>query len=31
MMKLTLFIIKFTPYGIFGLVAEKVAQQDDLP
>ncbi len=30
MMKLTLFIIKFTPYGIFGLVAEKVAQQDDL-
>jgi proton glutamate symport protein len=31
MMKVTLFIIKFTPYGIFGLVAEKVAQQDDLP
>jgi proton glutamate symport protein len=30
MMKLTLFIIKFTPIGIFGLVAEKVAQQDDL-
>lgn len=30
MMKLTLFIIKFTPFGIFGLVAEKVAQQDDL-
>lgn len=30
MMKLTLFIIKFTPLGIFGLVAEKVAQQNDL-
>ena len=30
MMKLTLFIIKFTPLGIFGLVAEKVAQQEDL-
>lgn len=30
MMKLTLFIIKFTPLGIFGLVAEKVAQQDNL-
>ena len=30
MMKLTLFIIKFTPFGIFGLVAEKVAGQDDL-
>ncbi|MBE0639082.1 MAG: dicarboxylate/amino acid:cation symporter [Bacteroidales bacterium] len=30
MMKLTLFIIKFTPFGIFGLVAEKVAQQNDL-
>ncbi len=30
MMKLTLFIIKFTPLGIFGLVAEKVAGQDDL-
>ena len=30
MMKLTLFIIKFTPFGIFGLVAEKVAEQDDL-
>jgi Na+/H+-dicarboxylate symporter len=30
MMKLTMFIIKFTPFGIFGLVAEKVAQQDDL-
>ncbi len=30
MMKITLFIIKFTPLGIFGLVAEKVAQQEDL-
>lgn len=30
MMKLTMFIIKFTPFGIFGLVAEKVSQQTDL-
>jgi Na+/H+-dicarboxylate symporter len=30
MMKVTLFIIRFTPLGIFGLVAEKVAMQDDL-
>lgn len=30
MMKVTLFIIRFTPLGIFGLVAEKVAEQDDL-
>ena len=30
MMKLTMFIIKFTPFGIFGLVAEKVAAQEDL-
>ena len=30
MMKITLFIIKFTPLGIFGLVAEKVAQQENL-
>jgi len=30
MMKVTLFIIKFTPLGIFGLVAEKVALQSDL-
>ncbi len=29
-MKLTMFIIKFTPFGIFGLVAEKVSQQTDL-
>jgi proton glutamate symport protein len=30
MMKVTLFIIRFTPFGIFGLVAEKIAQQSDL-
>jgi len=30
MMKVTLFIIRFTPLGIFGLVADRVAQQDDL-
>ncbi|MCD4771844.1 MAG: dicarboxylate/amino acid:cation symporter [Bacteroidales bacterium] len=30
MMKITMFVIKFTPLGIFGLVAEKVAEQDDL-
>lgn len=30
MMRLTFFIIKFTPLGIFGLVAAKVAEQDDL-
>jgi Na+/H+-dicarboxylate symporter len=30
MMKITMFIIKFTPYGIFGLVAEKIADQEDL-
>lgn len=30
MMKVTLFIIRFTPFGIFGLVAEKIAQQDDV-
>lgn len=30
MMKLTLFIIKFTPIGIFGLVASKVAEQENL-
>lgn len=30
MMKVTLFIIRFTPFGIFGLVAERIAQQDDL-
>lgn len=30
MMKLTMFIIRFTPFGIFGLVAEKVAEQQNL-
>ena len=30
MMKLTLFVIKFTPLGIFGIVAKVVADQDDL-
>ncbi|MEA3446985.1 MAG: dicarboxylate/amino acid:cation symporter [Bacteroidota bacterium] len=30
MMKVTMFIIKFTPFGIFGLVASKIAAQDDL-
>jgi Na+/H+-dicarboxylate symporter len=30
MMKVTLFVIRFTPFGIFGLVADTVSQQDDL-
>lgn len=30
MMKITLFIIRFAPLGIFGLVAQKIAQQDNL-
>ena len=30
MMKLTMFIIKFTPLGILGIVAKVVAEQDDL-
>ena len=30
MMKLTLFVIKFTPIGIFGLIAGRIALQDDL-
>lgn len=30
MMKLTMFIVLFTPFGIFGLVAEKVSEQNDL-
>lgn len=30
MMKITLFIIRFTPLGIFGIVAKVVADQDDL-
>jgi len=30
MMKITLFVIKFTPFGIFGIVAKTVADQDHL-
>jgi len=30
MMKITEFVIKFTPYGVFGIVAFQVAQQKDL-
>jgi proton glutamate symport protein len=30
MMKFTLFVIRFTPLGIFGLMAEKIAMQKDL-
>ena len=30
MMQITLFVIKFTPFGIFGIVAKVVADQDDL-
>ncbi len=30
MMKITEFVIKFTPYGVFGIVALQVAQLDDL-
>ena len=30
MMKITEFIIKFTPFGVFGIVAFQVAQQKDL-
>lgn len=30
MMKITLFVIRFTPYGIFGIVAKTVADQEDL-
>lgn len=30
MMKITEFVIKFTPYGVFGIVALQVAQQKDL-
>lgn len=29
MMKITLFIIKFTPFGIFGIVAREVARNSD--
>ncbi len=30
MMQITLFVIKFTPLGIFGIVVKVVADQDDL-
>ncbi len=30
MMKITEFVIKFTPFGVFGIVAFQVAQQKDL-
>lgn len=30
MMKITEFVIKFTPFGVFGIVALQVAQQNDL-
>ncbi len=30
MMKITLFVIRFTPFGIFGIVAKTVADQDNL-
>ena len=30
MMKITMFIIKFTPLGIFGIVAKVVSEQEDL-
>jgi Na+/H+-dicarboxylate symporter len=30
MMQITLFVIKFTPLGVFGIVANVVADQDDL-
>jgi Na+/H+-dicarboxylate symporter len=30
MMKITLFVIRFAPFGIFGLVAHKVAEQENL-
>lgn len=31
MMKITMFIIRFTPLGIFGIVVKTVADQEDLP
>jgi len=30
MMKITMFVIRFTPFGIFGIVAKVVSEQDDL-
>ena len=29
-MKITLFVIRFTPFGIFGIVAKQVAENNDL-
>lgn len=31
MMKITMFVIRFTPLGIFGIVAKVVADQENLP
>ena len=31
MMKITLFIIRFAPLGIFGIVSKVIAEQDNLP
>ncbi len=31
MMKMTMFVIRFTPLGIFGIVSRIVADQEDLP
>ena len=30
MMKITMLIIKFTPFGVFGIVAKVVADQSDI-
>ena len=30
MMKITFFVIRFAPFGIFGLVSQKVAEQENL-
>jgi Na+/H+-dicarboxylate symporter len=30
MMKITMLVIRFTPFGIFGIVAKVVSEQDDL-
>ena len=29
-MKITLFVIRFTPYGIFGIVSKQIAENNDL-
>ncbi|HYW94012.1 MAG TPA: dicarboxylate/amino acid:cation symporter [Bacteroidales bacterium] len=31
MMKITMFVILFTPLGVFGIVTKVIADQDDLP